>query len=59
MDQSNEAFIRLRRNDLGNRHSVILRDDSSVDYTVDANTNRYTQIGGSSPEYEGHLPREN
>ena len=57
MDQSNEAFIRIRRNDLGNRDSVTLRDDSSVNYTVDANTNRSAQIDGSNPHYQGYLPR--
>ena len=49
IDQSNGAFVAM--DDLGNRDSVILRDDSSVNYTVDANTNRYTEIGGSTPEY--------
>ncbi len=48
-DESNEVFT---IDDLGNRSLVNVRDGSNVDYVIDANTNRYTEIGGSNPEYD-------
>jgi RHS repeat-associated protein len=49
IDDNNEAFT---IDDLGNRDLVNVRDGSNVDYVIDANTNRYTEIGGSNPEYD-------
>jgi hypothetical protein len=42
IDERNEAFT---IDDLGNRDTVILQYDSSVDHAIDANTKRHSQIG--------------
>jgi hypothetical protein len=49
--------MRLRRNELGNRALVNMRDGSNVNYVIKANTSRYTQMGQSSPECQGQRPR--
>ncbi|MFC1678049.1 hypothetical protein ACFL3G_13445 [Planctomycetota bacterium] len=38
--------------DLGNRNNVNLRSGSNEDYVIDANTNRYTSVGGDSLTYD-------
>jgi len=40
---------------LANRSLVTVRDGNSVTYVIDGDTNKYTQIGGSSPECEAFL----
>lgn len=37
---------------LGNRDQVKVRDGSNIDYVIDANTNRYTSVGGNSLTYD-------
>ena len=56
-DESNEVFT---IDDLGNRNLVNVRDGSNVNYVIDANTNRYTEIDGAYPEYDaaGNLVKD-
>ncbi|MFC1678047.1 RHS repeat domain-containing protein, partial [Planctomycetota bacterium] len=49
IEDNNEIFT---MDDLGNRDNVNLRSGSNEDYVIDANTNRYTSVGGDSLTYD-------
>ncbi|MBN1125490.1 MAG: hypothetical protein JXA82_10815 [Sedimentisphaerales bacterium] len=49
-DSDTEAFV---MDDLGNRAgNQTLREDGTINFTVDSSTNRYTTIGGSSMSHD-------